>query len=187
MGIIKVDKDDIKNLYDRIGALETNDKVKDEKIDTLLTMSKDTLSSIQEHTKVFKRHDEKEMEKYDQNDKHIMELTTTVKTVVSSISEMNNRITNQDEVIVTNKKETDETLKEVLKKQNQFIGGIAVIVIVIGMLGLVINYVESEKDKAEKAISRELKTNEELEKKLQKLELYVNRNHAILDKIKPNP
>lgn len=176
-GDLTIGKQEIKELYDRVGKLEIQDKVKDEKIDTLIGISKDTLQSVQEHTKVFKQHDEKEMKKYEESDKHIMELTNTVNTIASGFEEIKQDLVSHKKAIEDNKKETDDIIKDIVGKQNRFYGGLAAIVFVLGISFSIVNYISDQQEK--RVVEKQL-----LDQKINRLEIYVNRNHVALEDIK---
>jgi organic radical activating enzyme len=190
---LSLDKSDMKDLFNRVKELEISDKVQDEKIDTIIGITKETLGQLKEHTNTFKIHDEKEMKKYDDNDRHIIELTTSVKSVISGIDNINKKIDKQEIVIQDNKREaefiieknkkdadtklaehkqkSDENFQDIIAKQNKFIGGLTVVVIFIGLLGGIFSYVSNVQEKADEKERL-------LQEQIRKLEVYVNRNDA---------
>jgi hypothetical protein len=138
--------DDFKGLFDRVRNLEINDKVKDEKIDTLISITKETLTKIDDHAKTFKLHDEKEMKKYDISDKHIVELTNTMNIVAKDMNSVADTLKKHETLIADNKKSADEKFEIVVEKQNKFLGGIAVLIVSIGIVSGLISYINTKNE-----------------------------------------
>lgn len=164
---------EIKDLYAKVNSLATSDKVQDEKINTIIGITKETLESIREHSRSFKVHDEKEMKKYEENDKHIITLTNSVDAVASTIKNIDSTLEKHERMIIDNKKESDENFKDIIGKQNKFLGGIAVLIFVFGILGGVVNYIKDSSERAEAE-------KQNLMNEIRKLEIYNNRNDAII-------
>lgn len=178
---ITIGSDDIKGLFDRVRTLEINDKVKDQKIDTVLGIAKETLSKIDEHAKTFKLHDEKEMKKYDSNDKHIVELTNTMNNVSKDLNSITSTLSEHKKAIEANKLENDATLKTVVEKQNKFLGGIAVLLVCAGLITGLISYINTqEKESYEKDRAASIKE-AALQDKIRALEINSARQYEVLE------
>lgn len=178
---ITIGSDDIKGLFDRVRTLEINDKVKDQKIDTVLGIAKETLSKIDEHAKTFKLHDEKEMKKYDSNDKHIVELTNTMNNVSKDLNSITSTLSEHKKAIEANKLENDATLKTVVEKQNKFLGGIAVLLVCAGLITGLISYINTqEKESYEKDRAASIKE-AALQDKIRVLEINSARQYEVLE------
>jgi hypothetical protein len=179
VAVDNTNKDYVAELYSLVKELEISDKVQDERINTLIGITKETLENIKEHSRNFKIHDEKEMKKYEENDKHIVNLTNSVDLVASTIKNIDSTLEKHERMITENKRESDENFKDIIGKQNKFLGGIAVLIFVFGILGGVINYIQETNSKAEVE-------KEQLRNEIKKLEIYNNRNDAILKYNKGN-
>jgi len=171
--------------------METGDAAREQEL-------KNINSTIKGFAADFKKHDEKEMEKYDRYDAHLQEVNRTLQKVVDGmerfqeISDEQSSIQTKhaddveryrvqyDDTLEAHKKDTANEFKAVNSKLNKGIGIIMAVISIAGTIVLVFNIMKDQQDAALIEKEKVLTEKATLVKEMADMKNLMNRNYGTI-------
>lgn len=171
-------KKEFNELFERLRKVENRDIEQEKDIKYLTTI-------VKEFKNIFEKHDQNEMEKYSQTDKHIQEVNNNITIMNENIKDMNKNIEAQSKTITkiienheAHKEQTEKRLNNQDAKINKILGGFILASVVLGLGWQIYTY---NQEKVKEIEEKRVKEKKELQEKIERLQSYTDRNKGSLD------